>query len=75
MARSRRLLLRLGDAGEDLDAVARDPERVQTRQVALAAHLHDLQLPHDRVALGPLVQREEAVGDGVDRMVLRLRLR
>ena len=61
-------------AREDLHPVAGDAEGVQARHGRLAAHLHDLQLAHDRVALDALVQPEEAVGDGEDRVVADLRL-
>ncbi len=65
----------LGIRGNTLTPSRGDPEGVQSRQVTLPAHLHDLELPHDRVALGPLRQPEDAVGDRVHRMVLGLGLR
>ena len=47
---------------------------MQARDGRLAAQLHDLHLAHDRVALDALVEPEQPVGDGEDRIVAELAL-
>ena len=61
-------------AGEGLQPISGDAERVQSWNGRLAPELHDLQLPHDRVPLDLLVQPEEPVGDGEHRVVADLPL-
>ena len=51
-----------------------DAEGVQAGHGLLAAQLHDLHLAHDRVALDALVEPEQPVGDGEDRVVAQLAL-
>ncbi len=46
-----------------------DAEGVQAGHGLLAAQLHDLHLAHDRVALDALVEPEQPVGHGEDRIV------
>src|SRR5207247_6619162 len=72
-SQSRLFLVSLVKAKKDPEPISRDPERVQTRQIALPPHLDDPDLPHDRVALGPLTQDNEAVGHREDGMVLGFR--
>ena len=45
-----------------------DAKRVQARERGLPAHLHDLHLAHDRVALDALAQPDEAIGHGENRV-------
>ena len=49
-----------------------DAEGVQAGHGLLAAQLHDLHLAHDRVALDALVEPEQSVGHGEDRVVAQL---
>ena len=46
-----------------------DAQRVQPGQRRLAAHLHRLQLAHAGVAVDALVQPQDAVGHGEDRVL------
>ncbi len=61
-------------AREGLHAGLGDAEGVQAGHGLLAAQLHDLQLAHDRVPLDALVEPEQPVGDGEDRVVAQLAL-
>ena len=53
---------------EHLQTGGADAKRVQARQRRLPAHLHDLHLAHDRVALHALAQPDQAVGHGEHRI-------
>src|SRR5471030_2345884 len=58
-------------AREDLDAIVADPEGVYTQVLRLAAHLDDLDLAHQRIAVYLLRHPDDAVGHGEDGAGLR----
>src|SRR5476651_762938 len=58
-------------AREDLDAVVADAEGVYTQVLRLAAHLDDLDLAHQRIAVYLLRHPDDAVGHGEDGAGLR----
>jgi hypothetical protein len=54
---------------KDLYTLVGDAERLQAGDRRLPAHLHDLQFPDDGTPFDTLVQPEDAIGDGEDRVV------
>src|SRR5207244_3619881 len=72
-ARRRRLVRAEDEPREDLKAVVRNAKRVQAGDRRLAAHFHDLYLAHHRIAIDALIQPEQAVRHGEDRILLTFR--
>ncbi len=71
-ARRWRLRWAKDQSREDLNAAVGDAKGVQAGNGRLAAHLHDVHLPHHRIAVDTLVQPDEAIRHREDRVVLGL---
>jgi hypothetical protein len=54
--------------------LASNAERLHARDRRLPTHLYDLELSHDGIPLGSLVQPQDAIGHREDRVVLLLRV-